>query len=80
MQSSWMKQEYSRLLLRLVSVRVVRLCDLTEEDAIASGAMGIRNERGDYRTSLMEMISFERGTPQMQTWIWALSVERIEAK
>jgi len=83
--ATWMTRDRSRFSLRIVDVRVERVQDVTEEDAMASGCEGeILNEE-----------PFVRATPQQQylhqwdldnggkypsignPWVWRLTVAKV---
>lgn len=86
-----MPKDAARIWLRITNVRVERLQDITEQDAIAEGIQRTDavNEwyfkAGVYNTD-SQLIAFERlwqsingsGSWNANTWVWVVEFERIE--
>ena len=66
-----------RLVLPLVSVRVERVQDITEEDAKAEGAEPIR---GSYREGFRAVWESIYGTWDLNPWVWVAEWKEIEVR
>jgi hypothetical protein len=70
----------SRLKIVLTDVRVQRLQDITEDDAIAEGC-NFGCDSVDWYRETWDSINAKRGYPwESNCWVWVLSFERYEAK
>lgn len=87
--SAWVKRSPlfmakadARLWLEIVEVRVERLQEISEEDAVAEGAFPMTGEAGDnYRRGfrfLWESINGS-GSWEKNPWVWAISFKRVTA-
>jgi len=83
--SIFMPRWASRITLRITDVRVQRIQDISEEDALAEGVdfwyVGDdqRQQRGAAFRDLWDSINAERGYPwEANPWVWPLTFEREE--
>jgi len=67
----------SRILLEVTGVRIERLQDISEEDAIAEGVSDILNPVGAYR-ELWDSINGD-GAWVANPWVWIVEFKRLEA-
>lgn len=77
--SIFMKREYSRITLEIVSVRVQRLQDISEDDAKAEGVEPFAPDDGRYRAGykdLWESIN-GKGSWAKNPWVWVLEFKRV---
>ena len=76
----------SRIRLRVKSVRVERVQDITEEDSIAEGVRpalcmvtpGSTNATPIYRSAFMDTWNATYRTWDANPWVWAIEFERVE--
>jgi hypothetical protein len=77
--SIFMPREACRLMLEVTDVRVERLQDITEEDAIAEGTVRIHRYKTmvwEYET-LWESIN-GKGSWDKNPWVWVIEFKKIE--
>ena len=89
--SSHMRRHHSRITLEVVSVRVERLQDITEADAIAEGVERLTeddgwrcylNERGGYTNAITSFRSLWEsingpGSWAANPWVWRVEFKRV---
>ena len=72
----------ARIFLRVKSVRIQRVQDITEEDAVAEGFEGFDDDvtggKSAY-TKFAECWNGAYGTFSANPWVWAIEFERVEA-
>ena len=81
--SIFCKREYSRILLEITNIRVERLQDISDEDALAEGVssdMGIRWQSGDDTPrgmfgELWESINGP-GSWEANPWVWVIEFKK----
>lgn len=81
----FMPRAASRILLEVVSVRVERVQEISEEDAKAEGVCAIEGQPlGDYRQPyaiLWDTVNFRRGFGwKANPWVWCIEFKRIESQ
>lgn len=83
--SIFMPKSACRLFLQVKSVRVERLQDITEEDAIAEGAKhgrfyGLGQIGGSIREGFFELWETinRKGSVNKNPWVWVIEFEKIE--
>lgn len=77
--SIFMPREACRIMLEVTDVRVERLQDITEEDAIAEGTVRIHRYKTmvwEYET-LWESIN-GKGSWEKNPWVWVIEFKKIE--
>jgi hypothetical protein len=79
--SIFMPRWASRLTLEILSVRVERLQDISEEDAIAEGVVYRRGVSATHRHEFQRLWEHINGADSWQSnpWCWAISFRRVEA-
>ena len=81
--SIFMPRSAARLFLKVKNIRVERLQDITEEDAIAEGCDKLLMETRSARNNFMNLWNFintKRGYIwAMNNWVWVVEFERVEA-
>ena len=80
--SRYMPRKAARLFLKVKDIRVERVQDITEEDAIAEGCEKLLMETRSARNNFMNLwnsINTKRGYIwAMNNWVWAVEFERVE--
>lgn len=77
--SIFMRREYSRITLEIVSVRVERLNDISQSDAVAEGVAWSYDEQRspcEAYQSLWESIN-GAGSWAVNPWVWVIEFKRV---
>lgn len=80
--SIYMPRKYSRISVRVIDIRVERIQDITEQDAISEGAesgwSGLKNPYKSGFAELWDSINEKRGYGWYENpWVWVVDFERI---
>jgi hypothetical protein len=82
-----MPKEAARIFLKVTDVRVERLQDITEEDAIAEGmsktlvdGVVFISAKGNFHV-LWDSLNIKRGYGwEANPWVWVIEFERVEVE